>query len=110
MYDSIKMKNYLLNINHPQGGPKAKFFIETLGYSSNDGRLLFENIVKSIINKNPIKTENSEHGKRLTFEVKLRGKSGVYIKANVVTVLQQDNGKMTYRIITAFPGRKDSKR
>lgn len=35
-----KFIRYLLDINHPAGGPKAKFFLETLGISNKDWRHL----------------------------------------------------------------------
>lgn len=39
-YNKKKYEEYLLNLDHPQGSAKAKFFKETLGYSKDDSKLL----------------------------------------------------------------------
>jgi len=41
------------------------------------------------------------------FRQKIRGKDGSYKSANVVVVVQNDNGKVTWRTITLYPGKKD---
>ncbi len=37
IYDANKFENYMLNLNNKNGGSKAKFLKETLGYKSGDG-------------------------------------------------------------------------
>ena len=41
------------------------------------------------------------------FRQKIRGKDGSYKSANVVVVVQNDNGKVTWRTITLYPEKKD---
>ena len=38
---------------------------------------------------------------------KIKGNDGKYHHANVTVVIQQDNGKTTWRLITITPGKKD---
>ena len=37
-YNKKKIEDYLLNINHPKGGSKAKFMKDVLGYSFTDSK------------------------------------------------------------------------
>ena len=39
--------------------------------------------------------------------MKLEGKEGKYHSANVTILVQSDNGKTTWRLITLTPGEKD---
>ena len=52
-----KLENYLLNINHPVGGSKAKFFINVLGYSHDKPKLFFDNVSDAINGKNQSKIQ-----------------------------------------------------
>lgn len=108
-YDKNKLENYLLNPSHSEGSSKAKFLKETLGYSKGDSLILHTNIVSSIDGITPYSTEETNYGKKLKFKTKLRGKDGSYHAANVVVVIQNDKGKINYRIITLYPGKKEGK-
>ena len=102
-----KYKDYLLNLDSLIGGPKAKFFKKTLGYSNKDAKKFHNAVCEAIDGKIPDKTEITEYGIKYTFEVKIKGKNGKYHSANVKIVLQKDNGKTTWRIITIVPRDKD---
>lgn len=54
-YKESKAKHdgYLLNLEHQDGGPKAKFLKEVLGYKIGDGKALHEAISESINGKIP---------------------------------------------------------
>ena len=88
-YSHKKTVDYLLNPNHPQGGSKAKFMKDVLGYTQKDAKLFHKNVVSAIHN------------------TELISKSGAKVKANVVVVIQRDNGRTTYKIVTVYPGKKD---
>lgn len=102
-----KYDGYLLNENHPQGGSKAKFLKQTLGYSKGDGKALHAAISDAIDGRIPNNVEKTSHGTKYKFDTKIRGKDGAYHKANVTVVIQNDNGKITWRLITLTPGKKD---
>ena len=97
----------MLNFNHPVGGSKAKFLKETLGYTDKDCRLLHENIKKSINNKIPSSIEKTKFGLKKKFDVKLQGKNGKYFDANVTIVVQKDNKRITYKVVSVIPRKKD---
>ena len=98
---------YLLNTEHPQGGSKAKFMKDVLGYSQSDSHIFHKNVVDAITNKTPEKTVNTPYGLRHTYHTELIGKNGNKVKANVVVVIQKDNGRTTYKIVTVYPDKKE---
>ena len=61
-YSRKKTEGYLLNPNHPKGGPKAKFMLDVLGYSQSDSKIFHKNVVSSIMNQQPTKTEITQFG------------------------------------------------
>lgn len=106
-YDPNKFKNYLLNENHPTGGAKAKFFKDVLGYTLEDSKKFYKNIVSSILNKSPQKSEKTDYGLKHTFKTKLISNNNKEISANVVVVIQKDNGNSKYKIVTVYPDKKE---
>lgn len=105
-YNKKKTEEYLLNLNHPVGGAKAKFMHDVLGYSQSDSKLFHKNVVLAIIGKQPSKTETTNYGTKHTYHVKLIGKGGKSHSANVVVVIQKDNKRVTYKIVTVYPDKK----
>lgn len=105
-YSKKKTEGYLLNSNHPKGGSKAKFMKEVLGYSQSDSRVFHKNVVDSITGKVPTKSEITPFGIKHTYNTELKGNNGQYISANVVVVIQKDNGRITYKIVTVYPDKK----
>lgn len=106
-YSQKKTKGYLLNTEHPQGGSKARFMKDVLGYSQSDSHIFHKNVVNAITNKTPEKTVNTPYGLRHTYRTELIGKNGNKVKANVVVVIQKDNGRTTYKIVTVYPDKKE---
>lgn len=102
-----KYENYLLDINHPTGGSKAKFLKDTLGYGKGDGKALHQAIGEAIDGKIPNSVEKTKYGTKFKFKTTIKGKDGAYHQANVAVVVQNDNGKDTWRLITITPGKKD---
>ena len=106
-YSKKKTEEYLLNKSHPKGGANAKFMEDMLGYTKADSRYFHKAIVESIIEKTPAKTQHTDYGFEHTFYTSIKGKNGTYHSANVVVVIQKDNNRTTYKIITVYPDRKD---
>lgn len=104
-----KIENYLLNISNDKGSSKANFFIETLGYSKSNPKELFDNIQEALNGKIPTRIEITIYGEVREFHEKIKSKKGKYEYANIVVVVQRDNGKISYRIITAYPDKKERK-
>ena len=63
--------------------------------------------MNAITNKTPEKTVNTPYGLRHTYHTELIGKNGKKVKANVVVVIQKDNGRTTYKIVTVYPDKKE---
>ena len=108
-FDESKSKydGYLLDLNHKDGGSKAKYLKDVLGYNKGDGQALHNAIGEAIDGELPNSVEQTKFGQKYTFNTKIRGKDGSYKSANVVVVVQNDNGKVTWRTITLYPGKKD---
>ena len=106
-YSRKKTEQYLLNRNHPQGGSKARFMEDVLGYNRPDSRRFHKAIVESVIGRTPNKTQQTQFGLKHTYNTVVKGKNGKYTSANVVVVIQKDNNRTTYKIITVYPDRRD---
>lgn len=78
-----------------------------MGYNKGDGHALHDAIGDAIDGKLPNSVEQTKFGQKYTFNTKIKGKDGSYKSANVVVVVQNDNGKVTWRTITLYPGKKD---
>ncbi|MDY4787827.1 MAG: hypothetical protein SO253_00750 [Bacilli bacterium] len=104
-----KIENYILDINHPKGGSKAKFFVETLGYSKNNPKQFYDNLSDAIDNKVPKKVIKTVYGIVCEFHEKIKGINGKYVYANIIASVQKDNDKCKYRIITVYPDKKEQR-
>ena len=107
-YEESKLKydDYILKLDHPDGGSKAKFLKDVLGYKKGDSKELHKSIGEAINGKIPNVVEQTKFGLKYTFNTKIKGKDGNYKSANVVVVVQNDNGKTTWRTITLYPNKK----
>lgn len=105
-YSKKKTEGYLLNPSHPKGGAKAKFMKDVLGYSQSDSKAFHKNVVDSLIGKTPTKSETTPFGIKHTYNTKLKEKNGQSVSANVVVVIQKDNNRTTYKIVTVYPDKK----
>lgn len=105
-FSKKKTEEYLLNTNHPKGCSKAKFMKDILGYLQSDSKLFHKNVVKSIIGKIPDKSEVTPFGIKYTYKTKLIGKNNESVSANIVVVIQKDNDRVTYKIVTVYPDKK----
>lgn len=106
-YSQKKTEGYLLNPEHPVGASKAKFMRDVLGYTQGDGKLFHKNVVLSIIGMVPKKTEITQFGVKHTYQVTLRSKANKEVSANVVIVIQKDNKRITYKLVTVYPDKKE---
>ena len=102
-YSKKKTEGYLLNPNHPKGGAKAKFMKDVLGYSQSDSKIFHKSVVSSLVGKTPVKSEVTQFGTKHTYKTEITGKDGKSVRANVVVVIQKDNGRITYKIVTVYP-------
>ncbi len=52
------------------------------------------------------KTETTPYGTKHTYHTRIMGKNGDAVSAKVVVVIQKDNGRTTYKIVTVYPDKK----
>ena len=105
-FSENKYEKYLFDLNHEDGGSKAKFLKDVLGYKLGDGKILHGAILEAVKNKRPNEVKTTSYGIKYLFKTLIKGNNGSYSKANVEIVIQKDNGKTIWRIITIYPGEK----
>ena len=69
--------------------------------------MFHKNVVAAIIGKTPTKSEQTQYGIKYTYNTILQGKNGKAISANIVVVIQKDNERTTYKIVTVYPDKKE---
>lgn len=95
-----KVVEYLLNPDHPIGGPKSRFFRQ-FGFSLEKWEI-FANALKAHAEHNDIlSAEQTEFGPRYEVAGPLECPNGE--SPQIVTVWQHDVGQVAPRLITAYP-------
>ena len=95
-----KIKEYLLNREHPDNGGKANFFIE-LGFSAEAWETLAEALRRLAIVFLVSKSVESPHGKKYIVDGEIETPVG---KAPTVrTIWIVDDGETIARLVTAYP-------
>jgi hypothetical protein len=96
-----KIRNYLLNINHSVGGPKAKFFLGK-GFSDAEWKV-FANAIKLHPIDNPIQDEEpTDYGLKVKIVCKLKTPDAS--DPCILTVWMVE-GTQVPRLVTAYPSK-----
>uniref|UniRef100_UPI002FDEA0C9 DUF6883 domain-containing protein n=1 Tax=Delftia acidovorans TaxID=80866 RepID=UPI002FDEA0C9 len=98
--DENKVKNYLLNLDHPDGGPKAKFFTESLGIKRDDWRYLADQISGAMSTALIYRVKNGNYGISHGAIIEIQGRNER--KAIIETGWIVKNGELP-RLVTAYP-------
>lgn len=98
--DEDKILNYLLNSQHPDGAPKAKFF-EALGFKADEWQALAVALVDVARSFDIMTFVESEHGQKYIIEGVIR--SPINREAKVRTVWIVESGQDGPRLVTAYP-------
>ncbi|MFI5716496.1 DUF6883 domain-containing protein [Nocardia sp. NPDC051750] len=101
--DSVnkKLTHYLLNQEHPVGGPKAKWFEQALGYTKeNQGDL--EKQIKFDPEK-AVETGTTQYGTKYNQTIPIVGANGRTIEVNFAWIRNEDG---VVRLVTAIPTKK----
>ena len=77
-----------------------------MGYNKGDGAKLHAAVSEAINGKKPNVVTTTKYGTKATFHTTIKGNDGKYHSANVTVVIQKDNGKITWRLITIAPRKK----
>jgi hypothetical protein len=95
-----KLKGYLLDQEHPVGGPKARFF-KGLGFSAEDVEPLRQAFLEVARSDEAIEVLNT-YGAKYVVDGDLRSRTGDR-SARVRTVWLIERGEARPRFITAYP-------
>jgi len=105
--DIVKLRDYCLNPNHPEGKHKARAFLEELGLERNDAELLRQSILEAILKTDAIEENATEYGRRFVIDFELeRGVGVVLYKAVVRTAWIIRNNEDFPRLTTCFNPRR----
>ena len=95
-----KLRHYLLNVKHPEGASKARFFA-ALGYNRRRWRLL-RRALKELVVANPVSSEaETPYGRKYTVSGILRGQGRGPMRLTTIWIVLRDEGAP--RLITAYP-------
>lgn len=95
-----KVVGYLLDINHPQGGSKAKYFTEMMGYSNKNAVDLAN---QSVFNGNNAEfVGHNGYGAQYNLTVRIDSADGTK-KHQINTGWIHVDGEDTIRLVTAYP-------
>lgn len=99
--DEAKVRNYLLNPAHPDGGSKAIWF-QSIGYCDDDWQDLRDDLLMIAKTCTAFDIENTRFG----IKYKARGIIGRSKRTAVVLTVWIDEGDGHLRLITAYPALK----
>lgn len=98
-----KLRDYLLDEQHPIGGSKAKWF-RSLGYDFTDPTALEQDLLKQVQTSDDYIEKSSPFGTKYVVSGKISAPNGE--EASVTTVWIIDSTDERPRLVTAFPGDK----
>ena len=96
-----KLERYLLNSDHPVGGPKAKWFKQALDYDKNNLNDLANQIVFDP--QKAKQTMITEYGTKYNQNILIKGANGKKIDVLFSWIKNKDN---VVRLVTAIPTKK----
>jgi hypothetical protein len=100
-----KVTDYLLNLSHPVGGAKARWFA-SLGYHPNRPEQLADDLLEVVRRGDQFTTDRSSFGVKYNVLGRMVTPSGRSV--NVVTVWIIEPTDLSPRLVTAYPDRSES--
>ncbi len=95
-----KIIGYLLNLNHPYGATRARFFV-ALGFTVESWSLFADALREHGRAHQVVASSETGYGPRYVVEGDLRSPSGAQVP--IRSVWQFDHGSIAPRLITAYP-------
>jgi RHS repeat-associated protein len=96
-----KLHRYLLNPTHAEGGPKAKWFREALGFTQSNRDRLASQIVFN--ERSAIPTSKTRHGQKYEQSIQITGENGRRI--DVLFIWNRGSDGVP-KLVTALPTKK----
>lgn len=101
---SAKLIDYLLNLNHKDGGSKAKFFEQELAISSKDSDFLKSQLIDGLSAASLAKVNLTQHGLKFEAILPIKGINGSAATLKTVWIVRPGERAS---LVTALPGKKD---
>lgn len=98
-----KLGDYLLNVAHPVGGPKARWLM-SLGYHPDRPDQLAEDLMELVGTSSDHVDESTRFGVKYIVRGQLDSPSGT--RVNVVTVWIVESDSADLRLVTVYPDRR----
>lgn len=98
--EESKLRDYLLNLDHPDGSSKAVFF-RSCGFNEFDHPLMEQAIKDAIVGEPVIESEKTRHGMIHVVEGDLQTPQRGSVKIRTVWIRANDT--MPPRLVTAYP-------
>ncbi len=98
--DSRKVTDYLLDLRHPDGGPKALFFL-SFGFEPENPQLLVESLLEHGRVNKVARLQKKEFGTSYIVEGPLNTPDGRNPNLRAVWIIEEDGGAP--RFVTAIP-------
>jgi len=95
-----KLNDYLLNLDHPVGGLKAKWFGSALGFTRNNADKLAKQIVFDL--SVAVETSITPYGTKFNQVISIVGENGKVIDVDFAWIRNNDG---VVRLVTAIPAR-----
>lgn len=76
MIPAAKLRDYVLNAAHPQGGPKARVFAAVLGFTQADWRYLRDQLLVAVQTAPATLRGSTQWGELYEVLVEIRGYAG----------------------------------
>lgn len=98
--EELKIKEYLLNLKHPKGGPKAKFF-QNRGFTTEAWKVFHDALLEQGKSNLVVKVTPNEFGTRYVVECNCPTPDN--LNPCIRTVWEVRVGETKPRLITAHP-------
>ena len=101
--DIAKLRDYSLNLQHPEGKHKARVFVASLGFSAADAEKFRVIIMTAISREEAIAGVSDEHGDRYVVDFATEGLRGI---VTIRTAWIIDRGETVPRLVSCYVKRK----
>lgn len=98
--DPTKISDYLLNVDHPEGGAKARFFAAR-GFSVSDAPAFIAALRRHAAATHLVREMTSEHGVKRVYEGPLSCPDGT--APHMRSVWHRAPGRFVMMLVTAYP-------
>src|SRR6056297_2333952 len=95
-----KIVDYLLSPVHPEGGPKARFFLE-YGFTAEAWSLLASALIKQVNENDYANAEKGRHGTKYLVVASIESPKGATTAVKTIWMIAE--GTQHPRLITAYP-------